>query len=155
MRSGGAEVPQAGGWWCRHCGERVTVTGDDPRFGKAVHAVTGSETGPPGGHVAAPIDVDPAGWPAARAAGDCDEVTAAMLRETFDAWRIFELDGRHWATRGGGVTTAGPRSLIHPVVCAMTLEGLAEQLSLQEWLRRMTAAELEAVWRDGLAAVAR
>jgi hypothetical protein len=37
----------------------------------------------------------------------------------------------------------------------MTLVGLAEQLSLQEWLRRMSAAELEAVWLDGLEAVAR
>jgi hypothetical protein len=37
----------------------------------------------------------------------------------------------------------------------MTLEGLAEQLSLQEWFRRMPAAELETMWRDGLAAVTR
>jgi hypothetical protein len=56
--------------------------------------------------------------------------------------------------RSGTARTEGPRSLIRPVVFAMTLVGLAEQLSLQEWLRRMTAAELEAVWRDGLAAVA-
>jgi hypothetical protein len=77
-----------------------------------------------------------------------------MLRATFDHWRVFGKDGRWWAVRGGLVTGEGPRSLVRPAVCAATLEGLAEQLSLQEWLRRMPAAELEAVWRDGLAAVA-
>ena len=82
-------------------------------------------------------------------------VTADMLRATFDHWRIFEKDGRYWALRAGTATTEGPRSLFRPVICAMTLEGLAEQLSLQEWFRRMPAAELETVWRDGLAAVAR
>jgi hypothetical protein len=88
-------------------------------------------------------------------AGEFGEVTADMLRETFDHWRIFEKDGRWWAMRPGAVEQEGPRSLIRPVVRAATLRDLAEQLSLQEWLRRMTAAELEAVWRDGLAAVAR
>jgi hypothetical protein len=87
---------------------------------------------------------------AAGLADEFGEITADMLRATFDHWRIFEKDSRRWwATRPGTATTAGPRSLIHPVVCAMTLQGLAEQLSLQEWLRRMTAEELEAVWRDG------
>jgi hypothetical protein len=37
----------------------------------------------------------------------------------------------------------------------MTPDGLGEQLSLQEWFRRMPAAELEAAWRNGLAAVDR
>jgi hypothetical protein len=46
----------------------------------------------------------------------------------------------------------GPRSLIYPVVGATSLEGLADQLSLQEWLRRMTDEELDAVWREGIAA---
>jgi hypothetical protein len=96
-----------------------------------------------------------AGSQAAVDAAGVGEVTADMLRETFDHWRIFEKDGRHWAMRPGAVEQEGPRSLIRPLVCAMTLVGLAEQLSLQEWLRRMTAAELEAVWRDGLEAVAR
>jgi hypothetical protein len=91
---------------------------------------------------------------AAVLAGGFGEITAAMLRETFDHWRIFEKDGRWWAMRAGAVAGEGPRSLIRPVVCAMTLTGLAEQLSLQEWLRRMPAAELEAVWHDGLEAVA-
>jgi hypothetical protein len=88
-------------------------------------------------------------------AGEFGEITGTMLRETFDHWRIFEKDGRWWAMRAGTITEKGPQSLIHPVICAMTLEGLAEQLSLQEWLRRMSSAELEAVWHDGLAAVAR
>jgi hypothetical protein len=39
---------------CRHCREAVTVQGD-PQWGRAVHTVTGKETGP-GGHVAAPIE---------------------------------------------------------------------------------------------------
>jgi hypothetical protein len=88
-------------------------------------------------------------------AGEFGEVTADMLRETFDHWRIFERDGRWLAVRGGEVAGDGPRSLMRPLVDAITLVGLAEQPSLQEWLRRMSAAELEAVWRDGLAAVAR
>jgi hypothetical protein len=81
-------------------------------------------------------------------------ITVEMLQTTFDHWRIFEKDGRWWAMRAGTATEEGPRALIRPAVFAMTLIGLAEQLSLQEWLRRMTATELEAVWRDGLAAVA-
>jgi hypothetical protein len=87
--------------------------------------------------------------------GGLGTISADMLRATFDHWRIFERDGRWWALRPGIAMTAGPRSLICPLVCAMTREGLAEQLSLQEWLRRMPAAELEAVWRDGFAAAAR
>ncbi|HWG02834.1 MAG TPA: hypothetical protein VG164_13435 [Trebonia sp.] len=88
-------------------------------------------------------------------AAELGTVTADMLRATFDHWRIFEKDGRCWALRAGTATTEGPRSLFRPVICAMTLEGLAEQLSLQEWFRRMPAAELETMWRDGLAAVTR
>ena len=80
------------------------------------------------------------------------EITADTVRLTFDHWRVFERDGRWWAFRSGEATASGPRSLIQPVVGAMSLEGLAEQLSLQEWLRRMTAGELDAVWREGIAA---
>jgi hypothetical protein len=93
--------------------------------------------------------------PEAASFGGLGEIRAEDVRAAFDHWRIFEMDGRWWALRPGIATTAGPRSLIHPVVCATSLEGLAEQLSLQEWLRRMPAHELEAVWRDGFAAVAR
>jgi hypothetical protein len=92
---------------------------------------------------------------AAVAAIELGEITADMLRATFDHWRIFEKDGRWWAMRAGAATTEGPRSLIHPVICAMTPAGLAEQLSPQEWLRRMPAAGLEAVWRDRILAAAR
>lgn len=81
-------------------------------------------------------------------------ITADMLRATFAGWRICERDGRWQAMRGGLRAEDGPRSLIRTLVSALTLAGLAEQLSLQEWLRRMTAEELEAVWRGGLGAVA-
>jgi hypothetical protein len=88
-------------------------------------------------------------------AGGFGEVTAGMLRATFDHWRIFETDGRWWAFREGIVSGEGPRSLIRVAVCAVTLDGLAEQLCLQEWLRRMSAAELESVWREGFPAAGR
>ena len=39
---------------CRQCREPVTIQGD-PQWGRAVHTVTGQETGP-GGQVAAPVD---------------------------------------------------------------------------------------------------
>lgn len=41
---------------CRECHEPVTVQGD-PQWGKAVHALTGDETGSDG-HLVAPIDAD-------------------------------------------------------------------------------------------------
>jgi hypothetical protein len=44
--------------WCRKCEQPVTVTGD-PWIGKAVHTTTDAETGPDG-HLAAPINLDPA-----------------------------------------------------------------------------------------------
>jgi hypothetical protein len=100
------------------------------------------------------MDDEAAPQAAAVPADEFGEITAGMLRATFDHWRIFEKEGRWWAMRAGSDAEEGPRSLIHPVVCAVTLGGLAEQLCLQEWLRRMTAAELEAVWRGGFAAVA-
>jgi hypothetical protein len=89
---------------------------------------------------------------AALLAGEFGEITADSLRTTFDQWRVLERDGKWWAFRGGEVVQAGPRSLIQPVVGASSLERLAEQLSLQEWLRRMTGEELDAVWREGIAA---
>jgi len=91
---------------------------------------------------------------AAGLAGGTAGITLEMVRETFAEWRVFERDGRWWAMRGGTVAGDGPRSLVRAFVFAMTLIGLAEQLSLQEWLRRMTEEELESVWREGLAAVA-
>jgi hypothetical protein len=90
---------------------------------------------------------------AAGLAAESGEITAEMLRETFDHWRIFWCGRWLWAVRSGETAVVnGPGSLIRPVVLAATVLGLAEQLSLQEWLRRMTAAELEAVWHDGIAA---
>lgn len=80
------------------------------------------------------------------------EVTADALRQTFAQWRVFEKDGTWLAFRGGAAQETGPRSLIQPVVRAVSPTGLAEQLSLQEWLRRMTDEELDAVWREGIAA---
>ena len=74
-----------------------------------------------------------------------------MVRETSGQWRVFEKDGRCWAMRAGTVMADGPQSLIRSFAWALTPAGLAEQLSMQEHLRRMTAAELEAVWRQRLA----
>jgi hypothetical protein len=88
-------------------------------------------------------------------ADESGEITADMLRAAFEDWRVFEKNGRWWAMRSGTVAGEGPERLIRPLVFAETLEGLAEQLSVQEWLRKMTAAELEAVWRGGFAAVFR
>jgi hypothetical protein len=79
-------------------------------------------------------------------------ITLDVLRATFDHWRIFEKNDEWWAMRSGTATSEGPRSLILPLVRASTLEGLADHLSVQEWLRRMPAAELEAVWRNGFPA---
>jgi hypothetical protein len=49
--------------WCRVCGEPVTLLGaaayQSPELSKAVHEATSRETGPDG-HLAAPIDVNPA-----------------------------------------------------------------------------------------------
>ena len=76
-------------------------------------------------------------------------VTADMLSATFDHWRIWVSGGRWFASRPGSTKQSGPESLIQPVVSSGTLYGLADQLSMQEWLRRMSAAELEAVWSGG------
>ena len=55
-------APAAGtSLWCRYCDEPVMLLGQPgtdslfPSLRKAVHAATGSETGPDG-HVAAPMD---------------------------------------------------------------------------------------------------
>jgi hypothetical protein len=51
--------------WCRRCGKRVTLTGSDPQFGKAVHTASERELGDDG-HMVAPIDYEPPLWKAAR-----------------------------------------------------------------------------------------
>jgi hypothetical protein len=81
-------------------------------------------------------------------------LTAGMVRDTFDHWRIFEARGTWRAFRSGVAAGEGPASLIQPVVTADSLTRLAEQLCAQEWLRSLPAAELEAVWRGGTTAVA-
>jgi hypothetical protein len=81
-------------------------------------------------------------------------LTAGMVRETFDHWRIFETCGKWRAFRSGMAAGEGPASLIQPVVTAASLTRLAEQLCMQEWLRSLPAAELEAVWRGGSGSVA-
>jgi hypothetical protein len=86
-------------------------------------------------------------------AGLLGSITVEMLRATFDHWTIGEReDGRLLAIRSGCFVADGPRSLIRGCVIADTPAGLAEQLGIQAWLEALTAAELEAVWRDGPAA---
>ena len=82
-----------------------------------------------------------------------ESITLVTLQDAFDHWRIFPKRGRYCAMRSGTVTVNGPLSLILPVVWADTLEELGDVLSLQEWLRRMTAKELDLVWRHGLDAL--
>jgi len=55
----------AAGHWCRRCGKRVTVTGDDPDLARAVHAGSGQEQGADG-HLAAPVGFEPEPWRTAR-----------------------------------------------------------------------------------------
>lgn len=81
-------------------------------------------------------------------------LTIGALRKVFSEWRIWEAGGTIFASCPGMVTAIGPQSLIHPVVVATTLLGLAAQLEMQELLRRMTPDELEAVWREGFTAYA-
>jgi hypothetical protein len=80
-------------------------------------------------------------------------ITLEMLCETFDQWTIGRANGRVIAIRSGTFATEGPRSLIRGHVLADTVVGLAEQLGIQAWLEALPAADLEAVWRDGLRAV--
>jgi hypothetical protein len=82
-------------------------------------------------------------------------ITVQMLRETFDEWTIGEAAGRLLAIRTGSFGAIGPRSLIRGCVVAETTTGLAEQLGIQAWLESLSAAQLEAVWREGPAAVLR
>jgi len=76
---------------------------------------------------------------------------ADAVRETFSCWHIFTAHGAWWAMRGGLQEWSGPASLLARVLCAETLEALAEKLSLQEYLDLQTPAELAKAYRDGLA----
>jgi hypothetical protein len=77
-------------------------------------------------------------------------ITVEMLHETFEQWTIGEAAGRLLAVRTGCFGADGPRSLIRGCVMADTTVGLAEQLGIQAWLESLSAAELEAVWRERL-----
>ena len=85
------------------------------------------------------------------------EQLAAARRKTFRHWRIYKAGGNWWALRGGETQLfpAGPHSLIRSLLMAVTVVGLGEQLEIQEHLRAMTPDELDAVWREHIAAAAR
>ncbi len=86
---------------------------------------------------------------AAEEADGFGEVTVDMLRAAFDRWRIYKAGGLWWAMRSGeNQVPGGPRSLIRSLLSAATVIGLGEQLELQEHLRGLSAAELEAVWHQ-------
>lgn len=74
-------------------------------------------------------------------------VDLTLVRSTFPSWHITGAEGCWFAVRGGLEMHAGPRSLLRCLVSAPTLVGLAEKLSLQEYLDGLTAEELEEVWR--------
>jgi hypothetical protein len=62
------ETEQVAEWWCSRCGQPVQLLGGDDvpvSLRKAVHAVTGSETGA-AGHLAVPVGYEPPLWQAAR-----------------------------------------------------------------------------------------
>ncbi len=75
---------------------------------------------------------------------------AEAVREAFPEWRIFETRGVWWAIRGGLQEWNGPASLLARVLSAGALDGLAEKLSLQEYLDHLTPAELAKVYLEGL-----
>jgi hypothetical protein len=68
MAEQGAPPAVEEAWWCRACGERVTLSGSpeaDPRHRGAVHSATGQRTAWPDGHAADPVDAEPPLWAAA------------------------------------------------------------------------------------------
>ena len=69
------------------------------------------------------------------------------VRATFPGWRISGAPGQWYAFRGGLVTLDGPRSLLRCYLRASTLEALAEQLGLQDYLDRLSDHELAEVWQ--------
>ncbi len=75
---------------------------------------------------------------------------AEAVRATFPQWRIFQAHGVWWATRGGLQEWIGPASLLARVLCAETLNALADKLSLQEYLDHLTPGELAKVYREGM-----
>lgn len=74
-------------------------------------------------------------------------IEAAMLRQTFPQWWIFQNSGTWWAMRGGLQVWDGPRALLLRVITAPDLTVLADRLCLQEWIDRLDDDALEAVYR--------
>lgn len=79
-------------------------------------------------------------------------ITPEMVRATFDQWTVWE-SGPHWYARRAGTVSDRYALLVLNFVSASSLEGLADQLGMQEWLRARSDAELDAVWRHGFEAV--
>ncbi len=98
---GDVALPQSGGSrWCRWCGQKVTVSGGDPDFGKAVHTVTGLELGPDG-HLVGPVDTEPPLWAAARR-------IAADYRGAFTVEARFGFLRADWTEAAVGTQETAP-----------------------------------------------
>lgn len=69
------------------------------------------------------------------------------VRATFPGWRIGGERGTWYAFRGGIEMLEGPRSLLRRYLHANTLQDLAEQLGLQEYLDGLSDQALTDVWR--------
>lgn len=70
------------------------------------------------------------------------------VRATFPGWRIGGERGTWYAFRGGLEMLEGPRSLLRRYLCANTLQDLAEQLGLQEYLDGLSDQALADVWQQ-------
>jgi len=87
-----------------------------------------------------------------RDAASLGEITPQVLRATFPDWRIFLSSTTWWAVRGGFQEFDGPRSLLHCTLTSADLTVLADKLCAQDYLGKLSDAELEQAWRDMLAA---
>lgn len=123
--------------WCRWYSRLVRWRlGEAPR---AARAGTGQKTARHGGTGGPP--------------GGPGTITPAMLTDTFPGWRVSESGGTYRARWGGPRERNGPGPP-RRVLEAPDPTALAEKLCLQERINRtgeLTAAELAAVWRDGVA----
>lgn len=76
------------------------------------------------------------------------ELELSSVRATFPGWRIGGERGTWYAFRGGIETLEGPRSLLRRYLRANTLQELAEQLGLQEYLDGLSDQVLADVWQQ-------
>jgi hypothetical protein len=76
------------------------------------------------------------------------ELDLDAVRATFPGWHIGRSCGNWYAFRGGAVALGGPRSLLRCCLRADTLQGLAEQLGLQEYLDGLSDQALADVWQQ-------